>query len=483
MTAPNPILDDEDLAEYDRQEEAGPGLEPGPDPGRATEPADVILASHEAEAAILGALLIDPSAYPRVQGLLTGATFFHAPHATLFRAIADVIGSGAALDHVSLRNHLVAIEKLDEVGGHAYLGELVDVVSTAANIEHYASIVVDLKARRDALGVLDATAIATRDRRQDVGSVMASAVDGLLRAIPADPNAAEPIRETLWAAMTEIEERWNLGSRVIGLPSGVDNLDHITLGFKESELIVVAARPSMGKTAFAVNVIRHLAGECDHMVGMFSLEMTRKKIVARILANEARVDLPETYGKDTARDLAATRLAAAAGRVQHWPVLIDDRRDLTAAQIRFQVDRWTRDQKTAPSLVVVDYLSLMGDRDTFERHDLKVGARVRDLRNLICKTLGIPLILLHQLSREVTKGEKPRRPRLSDLRDSGEIEQHADVVIFIHPTGETGGHATDGRVELLVEKHRDGPTGIVDAKFRRETGRFSAWRQDQRGIE
>jgi replicative DNA helicase len=313
---------------------------------------------------------------------------------------------------------------------------------------------------------------------------MSDAVDGLLRSAPLSVNADEPIRRTLWAAMEEIESRWKMGSRVVGMPSGIDSLDHLTLGFKPSELWVVAARPSMGKTAFLVNTARHLAGPCGFYVAVFSLEMSKLRIVQRLICAEANVDLPATYGNDLAKDLAAPRLARAAGIIQSWPILLDDRPSLNAAQMRFQVDRWTREVGQAPAIVLVDYLSLMGDREeNFDRHDIRIGARVKDLRNLICKSLGMPVVLLHQLSREVVKGEKPRRPRLSDLRDSGEIEQHADGVVFLHPTGEHGGHAPTGLVEAIVEKHRDGPTGIAELRFRRETGRMGAFTRDQRGEE
>jgi replicative DNA helicase len=465
--------------------ESGPGMPSPISTDRASKPTEPILASFEAEEAVLASIFLDPKAIAHVQGVLTPSSFFFAPHRILWEIMVAITSSDTVLDHITLRNALVARQVLDEIGGLSKLVDLMDAVMTSTGIEAHAAIVADLKARRDSLSVLEASALAMKDRSRSIGGLMSDAVDGLLRAAPVEINADEPIRKSLAEAIDEIELRWRMGERVVGMPSGIATLDHVTLGFKTSELWVVAARPSMGKTAFMVNTARYLAGLAGVYVAIFSLEMSKIRIMQRFLSAEGNVDLPETYGNDKARDLGAPSIFSAASKMQAWPILLDDRPSLNAAQIRFQVDRWTRDVGQAPGLVMVDYLGLMGDRDPqgYDRSDQRIGARVRDLRQLLCKALGIPLVLLHQLSRESVKGERPRRPRLSDLRDSGEIEQHADGVVFLHPTGEDGGHAFDGRAEAIVAKHRDGPTGIAEIKFRRETGRMSAWRRDGRGEE
>jgi replicative DNA helicase len=456
-----------DLASERRQEDR-PLLAPVPPP--------LTLANADAERWILGAAIVEPEHLDRLATMLTPSAFYYAPHAAAWRAIMAIHTRAAPLTYPLLLAELSTLD-LTEVVTADLLEEILDsYLPGAPALLAHANLVRELAERRAALAAVDAARLAIVDRRKPIGPILGSVVDGIVRATPHDPHATETLGGSIQAAMDEIDLQWKLGSGLIGHSSGLDDLDGVTHGFQDGELWVVAARPSMGKTAIAVNIARFGALEADLGVLFFSLEMARKKIVRRILTAEAGVDALALIGQgDAEQGRAWSAMTKAAERLHGATIEIDDTKELNAAQMRFRVDAYTRQRGAPPSIVLIDYLSLMGDREAaYDRHDIRIGARVKDVRNLLCP-LGFPVLLLHQLSREHTKGEEPRAPRLSDLKDSGEIEQHADGVLFLHPTGAGGSHAEDGRVLAIVAKHRDGPTGTCNLRFNRTTGRFSSW--------
>jgi replicative DNA helicase len=433
--------------------------------------------SLEAEQAVLGAMLIDTDAALRAAELVDDLMFLKEPHRRLFRALRALVEQRSVIDFVTVREELARRGDLDLIGGIAYLDELVNAVPTAANLEFHARILKEKGIQRRLIEA--ATQIITETYAQQLAAteLLDSAEAKIFRiAQQRREDGFTRIKEMLWPTMEKIETLQRNDQTVTGVPSGFTDLDEMTTGFQPSELIILAARPSMGKTAFCLNLATHAAIE-GHGVAIFSLEMSKDSLVQRMLCAEARVD-SQGVRRGTLRDADFTRLARAAGILQNCPIWIDDTPALTLLEMRSKARRLKADNDI--KMIVVDYLQLMRSPEYADNRVQEISDISRSLKGL-ARELEVPIIALSQLSRASEQRGGERTPMLSDLRDSGAIEQDADLVLFINrpemykdlrDKAEQAGESIEGRADVIVAKHRNGPTGIMDLYFHKQFTRF-----------
>ena len=426
--------------------------------------------SAEAEQAVLGAMLLDQDAALRASELLEDSMFYREAHRRLFRAMAALTERRTVIDHITLRDELMRRGELDAAGGLEYLAELVDAVPTAANLEFHARIVKDKAILRRLIE--GATAIVTEayDGKATAAELLDSAESRIFQiSQQRGDEGFTRIKEMLWPTMERIETLQKSGKAITGVPSGFTDLDSLTSGFQPSELIVVAARPSMGKTAFCLNIASNAALE-GQGVAIFSLEMSKESLVHRMLTAMARVD-SQRVRQGSLRDFDFTQLARAAGILQSCPIWIDDTPALTLLEMRSKARRLKAENDLR--MVVVDYLQLMRSPEYSENRVQEISDISRSLKAL-ARELEIPVIALSQLSRASEQRGGERKPILSDLRDSGAIEQDADLVLFIHRPEyyDREDESKRGLAEVMLSKNRNGPTGDVQLRFSREYTRF-----------
>ncbi len=444
--------------------------------------------SEDAERAVLAAMLLSQEAIVTAAELVTEDMFYREGHRRLFRAMMAVQNAGAVVDPLTLANELEQRGDLTAAGGKEYIGGLLDEVPTAANVEHHCKIVREKALRRRLIETATALVREGHESPADASELLDLAEHRILELN--DTRGSEgfvKIKSLLWSAMERIEQLRTAGGSTTGVPSGFADLDKLTLGFQPSDLVIVAARPSMGKTAFVLNVAQYAAIEGNVPTAIFSLEMSTESLLLRMLASEGYVDAQRLRsGQLTAQD--ASNLAKAAALLGQAPIWIDDTPGLSVLEIRSRARRLK--SQSDIKLLVIDYLQLVSGPQS-ENRQQEVSAISRSLKAL-AKELAIPVIALSQLSRaSEQRGGENRKPQLSDLRDSGAIEQDADVVLFIYrpemnerPYDE-GGNARmvpgtndiplDGYAEVIIGKQRNGPTGHVRMHFRKQHTRFENW--------
>jgi replicative DNA helicase len=432
--------------------------------------------SEDAEQAVLAAMLLDQTAILRAAEHVDDSMFYREGHRRIFRAMVALSERGDIVDPLTLAEELARRGELDASGGKDYIGFLVDAVPTAANVEYHARIV-----REKAL---------LRRLIETSTSIVSEAFEGKLAAAELLDEAENRIfqvsqqrggegftriKELLWPTMERIEALQRGGKTITGVPSGFTDLDDYTSGFQPADLVIVAARPSMGKTAFVLNVAQYAAIEHNIPVAIFSLEMSKEALVQRMLTAEARVDA-QALRKAKLRDDDFPRLARAAGILSTAPIWIDDSPGITLLEIRSKARRLKADGDIR--MVVVDYLQLIQGPASAESRQQEISLISRSLKAL-AKELNLPVLALSQLSRapEQRTGDH-KRPQLSDLRESGAIEQDADLVMFLYrqemydgPTDKDG-NSLEGRAEVILGKQRNGPTGIVNLYFHKSYTRF-----------
>jgi replicative DNA helicase len=434
----------------------------------------------EAEQAVLAAMMLDAEAALSGAALLEDSMFYREAHRRLFRAMRAIIERGGVVDPVTLRDEIERRAELEAVGGIEYLSYLLDVVPTAANVDYHAKIVRDKALLRR---LIEAATGILQDAYE--GKRLADEVlDGAEQRIfeVAEKRSTEGfvrLKELLWPTMERIESLHAGGQSITGVASGFKDLDDKTAGFQQADLVIVAARPAMGKTAFCLNVAQHAAIEKNIPVAIFSLEMSKAQLVQRLLTAEARVDA-HRLRQGMLRDADYALLARAAGLLSSAPIWIDDSAALTPLELRSKARRIRAEQNVG--LVIVDYLQLMRSPDQAENRVQEISAISRALKAL-AKELNVPVMALSQLSRAPEqRGGEHRRPQLSDLRESGAIEQDADVVLFIYreemysgiedpKTGEN----IEGQAEVIIGKQRNGPTGTVRLHFHKAYTRFDSY--------
>lgn len=433
--------------------------------------------SAEAEQAVLAAMLLDQDAALRAAELLDDTMFYREAHRRLFRTMLALTERRVVIDHVTLHDELQRRGELEAAGGVDYLAELVDAVPTTANLEFHVKIVRDKAILRRLIETATSVIAEAYEGRSAAGDLLDTAESRIFQiSQERGDEGFMRIKEMLWPTMERIESLQRSGKSITGVPSGFLDLDEKTSGFQKSELVIVAARPSMGKTALCLNLATHAAVEADCGVAIFSLEMSKEALVQRMLCAEAMVD-SQRVRQGRLRDEDFTRLARAAGVLQNCELWIDDTPALNLLEMRSKARRLKIEHDIG--LIIVDYLQLMRGPERSENRVQEISEISRSLKGL-AKELDIPVVALSQLSRASEQRGGDRRPILSDLRDSGAIEQDADIVIFIHrPEMYEGpvdkdGNSLEGKAEIIVGKHRNGPTGTVELFFHKTFTRFES---------
>ncbi len=438
--------------------------------------------SNEAEQAVLGAMLLDQDAALKAAELLDDTMFYREGHRLLYRAMVSLTERGDVIDPVTLREELSRRGDLDRAGGLEYVATLIDVVPTAANVDYHAKIVRDKAVLRR---LVEAATGIVQDVYEGHGSaseVLDSAEQRVFQVVQF--RKAEEfvrIKELIWPTMERIEKLHGKGTALTGVPSGFPDLDEKTAGFQKSDLIILAARPSMGKTAFALNVVQHAAIQSQMKVAFFSLEMSKDQLVQRLLCAEGYVDA-HRLRIGQLHDEDYVKLARAAGFLSTAQIWIDDSAALSPLAVRSKARRLKAEHDI--DLIVVDYLQLMQGPAEIENRTQEISYISRSLKGL-AKELDVPVIALSQLSRAPEqRGGEHRRPQLADLRESGAIEQDADVVLFIYreemytiPTPEgkkldKDGNDIERKAEVIIGKQRNGPTGTISLNFEKRFTRF-----------
>jgi replicative DNA helicase len=431
--------------------------------------------SPEAELSVLGGMLIDPDAMVRVIEILDDSMFYREGHRRLFRAMVRLWERGDVLDAVTLSAELKNAGDCETVGGAAYLAQLLDAVPTAANIEYHARIVREKGVLRRLVEAATSIIQDTYENQGEVDELLDVAEQKIFQiAQTHDRRGFIWIKEILWPTFEKIEQLQANSSAVTGVPTGFTDLDELTAGFQPGDLIIVAARPSMGKTAFTLNIAQHAAISARKAVAFFSLEMSKEALVQRILCAEGRVDASRLR-TGRLRDEEYAQLATAAGYLNTAPIYIDDTPAISVLEMRAKARRLKADRPDL-ELVVVDYLQLMRGQARVENRQQEVSEISRGLKAL-AKELNVPVVALSQLSRAV-ESRPDKRPMMSDLRESGAIEQDADLIMFLYRPeyyfGETDkdGNSLVGRAECIVGKQRNGATGSIQLMFFKEFTRF-----------
>jgi replicative DNA helicase len=429
----------------------------------------------DAERAVLGGIMLDPDALERLEGNLLPEHFYVEAHRLIFSAMLELADAGQPVDALTIKDYLEQRDNLSRCGGEEYLGDIIESVPNAANITHYAHIVRERAVLREMLSVCNLVGqdIYSQPDLQ-VGEHLDLAEQRIL-AIAENFQRSRPsfarIRELMVRTYKQLEVRYAEQKPITGIPTGFKDLDEMTSGLQRSDLIVIAGRPSMGKTAFAMNLARNAAFESEgkEPVALFSLEMSSDQIAMRWLAAEARVNMKHLRtGRFSADDWR--KLATASGALAESPIHVDDTPAISVLGIRSKCRR-LKHELGGLGLVVIDYLQLMSGRRDAERRDLEISEITRSLKGL-AKELDVPVVVLSQLNRSL-ESRADKRPMMSDLRESGAIEQDADVIMFIY-RDEVYDQKPENEdlAEVIIGKQRNGPTGKVDFKFFKEYTRF-----------
>jgi len=428
--------------------------------------------SLSAEQSAIGAMLIDKDAALRAVETLKPDSFYRDAHKYIFEAIVSIAEKGEPIDIITVSEKLRADGKLDAVGGSLYISDLINSVPTAANFNHYAKIVEEkaiLRRLIDAGTKIVEEAFGEPDSIDLILDNAEKMIFGV--AMKRGGKSFHKIDDILKSVLDRIDKLYNKKESLTGIPTGFLDLDRLTGGFQRGELIIVAARPSVGKTALALNFAQNLTLKHKIPVAIFSLEMSSEQLVQRLLCSEAEIDAIRLKTGNISSDADWRKLTKALGRLSEAPIYVDDSSTATGIEIRAKARRLKAEHGLG--LIIVDYLQLMQGRSRSENRVQEISEIARSLK-MLAKELDVPVIAISQLSRAIE--QRPDRiPKLSDLRESGEIEQTADLVIFIHredyynPAAENGNEA-----DIIIAKHRNGPTGSIKLVFRKEIVKFNS---------
>ncbi len=427
----------------------------------------------EAEESILSSILIDNSTLLDVMEILSPDDFYRSSHQNIFAGIAELFSKNEPADLVTLTNLLREKNQLEEIGGAAYLAQIIDTAPLAVNAQHYARIVHDKAALRRMIEKANAISQRCFKDQGDVDEIIDFAESAIFEiARKKDKQSFYPLSKIIEENIDTLEERQGNKALLTGVPTGFTLFDNLTSGLQKSDLIIIAGRPSMGKTALALNIARNVAIDANTPVAIFSLEMSKEQLSMRILCAEARIDSSRLRSGFFSRD-DWVNLTDAAEILSEAPIHIDDSANISALEIRTKARRLK--MKTDLGLIIIDYLQLMKSSHFSERRDLEISEISRTLKAL-GKELELPIIALSQLNRKL-EDRSDKRPQLADLRESGALEQDADVVAFIYREevyNRDENNTEQGKAELLISKQRNGPTGMVPLTFITEYTRFES---------
>jgi replicative DNA helicase len=430
--------------------------------------------SLDAERSVLGAILIHNEAFNHAAELIDAHDFFRDAHRRIFDKMVALSERGDAIDFITLKEELSRAGELDEIGGPAYIAALADGVPRSANVEYYARIVKEKSTLRNLIHSANKILTDAYEAEQEPDLLLDEAERAIF-AIAEDRirEGFVPLRDLVQNSFTTIEKLQQHKGLVTGVPTGFVDLDELTSGLQPSDLILVAARPSMGKTSFVLNVAQHVGTATDMTVGFFSLEMSKEQLFMRMLTSEARIDA-HRFRSGYLNEKDYGRLSHALGTLAEARVFIDDSASVGVLEMRAKARRLQAEHGL--HLLIVDYIQLMSGRGRFESRQQELATISRSLKGL-AKELNVPIVALSQLSR-APETRSDHRPQLSDLRESGALEQDADVVLFIFreeqyrkDDGQPNTEA-EGVAEIIIGKQRNGPTGVVKLAFVREHTRF-----------
>ena len=432
----------------------------------------------EAEQAVLGAMLIDKEAIAKASEILTSSDFYREAHRVIFNAMLELYNKNEAVDMVTVTEILKRDNKLEDIGGLAYITSLANVVLTAANVKYHADIVAEKSVLRQLVRVSTEIAAMGYEANEDVGTLLDTAESRILEISNRKKKADfTPINDVLMESVQNIEKLINNKGGLTGLPSGFADLDKLTSGLHPSDFIILAARPSMGKTALALNIVQNVALRAHKKIGgeprsvaFFSLEMSKEQLVNRMLCAEAGID-SQRLRVGEMHDEDWTHLWDACDTMSRAKIYIDDTAGITAMDMRSRARRLKAEHGL--DLIVVDYLQLMqgsGKRNNSGDRQQEVSEISRSLKAL-ARELDVPVLALSQLSRSV-EARQVKRPMLSDLRESGSLEQDADIVAFLYREDYYNPETENKHTELIIAKHRNGPVDTVNLFFHKQFTKF-----------
>jgi replicative DNA helicase len=426
----------------------------------------------EAERSVLGAILVHNDAFNLAAQVITPDDFYRDAHRRIFEKMIALNERSDAIDFVTLKEELSRSGEVDEVGGPAYIASLADGVPRATNVEYYARIVKEKAMLRSLIYAANKIVSNAYEADQDPDVILDEAESAIF-AVADDRLKAGfvPMRDLVKESFPKIEQLFEQKRLVTGVPTGFVDLDEMTRGLQGGDLIIIAARPSMGKTSLVLNISQYVASQPDLTVGFFSLEMSKEALFIRLLTSEAQIDSHRLMsGAIGQRDYG--RISHALETLSAMRLYIDDTASIGVLEMRAKTRRLQAEHGL--NLVVVDYIQLMTGRGRFENRTLELASISRSLKGL-AKELSVPIIVLSQLSR-APESRSDHRPQLSDLRESGALEQDADVVGLIYRDdvyNKDPNNPDAGTAELIIAKQRNGPTGIVRLAFLREQTRFA----------
>jgi replicative DNA helicase len=418
---------------------------------------------------VLGSILLDPLSVAKVLQFLHPEDFYRENNGQVYRAALDLFSTGEPIDNVTLAAQLQTMGMLDRVGGRTQLASMQSAVPTAANIEYYGRIVKEKAYKRRLISAGSNIAGFGYDDGVEAEEAINQA-QSLVFGVADDRDQRELARlyDLLGPAMERISLQMESGQGVIGVPSGFHDLDRMTGGFKDSDLIIVAGRPSMGKTSLALNIALHAALESKKAIAIFSLEMSKEQLTERLLTEQAQIDAQRLH-RGQLSEAEYDRVSNALGPLGEAAIFIDD----TPAMDELTLQLKARQAKMRHNIdmIVVDYLQLMHGRSRGDDNRVQEVSSISRALKGLARELRIPVIAISQLSR-APEQRPDKRPILSDLRESGAIEQDSDVVMFLFRPEYYKSDERPGIAEVIIAKHRNGPTGMIELKFRRDHTRF-----------
>ena len=441
--------------------------------------------SDEAERAVLGGIFLNADTLPDAQEYVTADDFYKKAHRRLFQAMTDLQDNGTAIDTVTVSDYLDNHNNLDDIGGVGYITDLVAATPIASNVVYYAKIVQQKSTLRKLISTAQNIASRSYTEQDDVEGLVEDA-ERQIMDVSENRNQAgfKQIKDVLNQAMAQIDQLYQNDQAITGLPTGFRDLDKITTGLHEDEMIILAARPAVGKTAFALNIAQNVGTKTDKSVAIFSLEMGAEQLVNRMLCSEGSIDANHLRTGQLNEE-EWQNLIIAMGSLSKAKIYMDDTPGIRMAEIRAKCRRLAREQGDL-GLIIIDYLQLI-EGSGQENRQQEVSAVSRQLKKL-AKELHVPVIALSQLSRGVEQ-RQDKRPVLSDIRESGSIEQDADIVAFLYRDdyyrdaegdeddddqgGNDDGDDNVGEVEVIIEKNRSGPRGTVKLLFVKSYNKFT----------
>ncbi len=413
----------------------------------------------DAEQSIIGAILIDNDALPKALEILDPEDFYKLSHRKIFNTMLELFDRNEPIDLITLTDYLKKGDELEAIGGISYLSQLVNAVPTAANIKYHSHIVREKALLRGLLRSANDIAGKVYEANLDAEDLVDFAEKSIFDISDKRVKASfATLRDVIKDSFEMIEHLYDKKETVTGVPSGFKDLDNLTTGFQKGDLIVIGGRPSMGKTAFTLNVAQHVGLELREPVAIFSLEMSKEQLALRMLCSEAMVN-SNNIRKGFIKKEDWHKLTSAASNLTGAPIFIDDSSAITVLELRAKARRLKMEHGL--SLVIVDYLQLMRGRGSFERREQEISDISRSLKGL-AKELRVPVLAVSQLNRSVEQ-RRPPKPMLADLRESGAIEQDADVILFLYrdEVYNKDNPANKGKAEVDIAKQRNGPAGVA----------------------